>query len=349
MATSLGGVLMGRGADAIFVDDPLKPDDALSLAVRTHTNAWYLNSLLSRLNSQVTGQILLVMQRLHEDDLAGFLQAQGGFEVLSLPAIAECDEVHHIVRPTGTITRIRREGEALHPELLPIEKLRDTQQRIGAYNFAGQYQQRPAPLGGGMVNTEWFPRYGQSERPEKFDLVLQSWDCANKVSAEASYSVCITFGVTREKIYVLHVLRKRLEFPDLKRAVRTQAKAHAASVVLIEDKAAGTQLIQELRHEGLDCAKGAEPTTDKRSRMLAQTPAIENGRVWLPREAHWLGDFLAELALFHGGKHDDQVDALSQGLKWIADNGIEPGIITFYKNELKEALEKQNFRGTRAY
>ena len=80
MATSLGGVLMGRGADAIFIDDPLKPDDALSLAVRSYANAWYLNSLLSRLNSQVTGQILLVMQRLHEDDLAGFLQAQGGFE-----------------------------------------------------------------------------------------------------------------------------------------------------------------------------------------------------------------------------------------------------------------------------
>ena len=136
----------------------------------------------------------------------------------------------------------------MHPErqsLATIELIRRT---IGEYNFAGQYQQAPAPQGGGMVKAAWFRGYAPNERPHKFDHVVQSWDTANKASELSDFSVCTSWGIKGKDLYLLHVQRKRVEYPELKRAVREQCQAFEASVVLIEDKASGTQLIQELIH-----------------------------------------------------------------------------------------------------
>ena len=124
-----------------------------------------------------------------------------------------------------------------------LEQIRRT---IGEYNFAGQYQQAPSPQGGGMVKAAWFRSYAANERPDKFDRVVQSWDTANKASELSDFSVCTSWGIKGKDLYLLHVLRKRMEYPELKRAVREQCEAFEASVVLIEDKASGTQLIQEL-------------------------------------------------------------------------------------------------------
>ena len=148
MATSVGGVLTGRGADFLIIDDPLKPDEAVSDVRRQAANDWYDNSLLSRLDSKRTGVIIIIMQRLHLDDLVGHVLEQGGWTVLNLPAIAIDDEVHRIATPFGDYTHKRRAGEALHPQHEPLESLHDTRRRIGEYNFAGQYQQDPVPLGG---------------------------------------------------------------------------------------------------------------------------------------------------------------------------------------------------------
>jgi predicted phage terminase large subunit-like protein len=115
-------------------------------------------------------------------------------------------------------------------------------------------------------------------------------------------------------IFVLHVLRKRLNYPELKRAARDQAELHRASVVLIEDKASGTQLIQELVQDGCSMVKAVTPVGDKVMRLHAQTAAIENGFVSLPREAPWLAEYVHELTTFPRGKHDDQVDATSHAL-----------------------------------
>src|SRR5207249_10196295 len=141
-------------------------------------------------------------------------------------------------------------GEALHPAREPLATLEHIRRTIGEYNFAGQYQQSPAPLGGGMVKEAWFKRYSENERPESFERVVQSWDTANKATELSDFSVCTTWGIRGKDLYLLNALRKRLEYPALKRAVREQQNLFNATEVLIEDKASGTQLIQELIADG---------------------------------------------------------------------------------------------------
>jgi len=152
----------------------------------------------------------------------------------------------------------RRAGEA-HPEREPLEVLNRIREIQGEYNFAGQYQQAPAPLGGGLVKAEWFKTYTEADRPAKFEMIFQSWDTANKSTELSDYSVCTTWGVKEKHLYLLHVLRKRFDYPELKRAVREQAEAFDAAPILIEDRASGTQLIQELVSEGMHAVQKYRP------------------------------------------------------------------------------------------
>ena len=124
-------------------------------------------------------------------------------------------------------------------------------------------------------------------------------------------------GDQKEEIYLLHVFRKRLGYPDLKRAVLEQAEIHRATIVLIEDKASGTQLIQELVKEGLRIVKAVKPEADKIMRFDAQTATIENGFVYLPQQAPWLAEYIHEITTFPSAKYDDQADSTSQALAWI--------------------------------
>src|SRR5947207_2688177 len=250
LATSTGGVLTGRGADIIIIDDPLKPEEALSEAQRQAANDWYDNTLYSRLNDKRRGAIVIVMQRLHEDDLVGHVLGQEEWDIVRFTAIAEADEVHETDTILGPKRFTRRHGEALHPDREPPEILDRIRRTMGEYNFAGQYQQSPAPLGGGLVKAEWFKRYRPSELPEGFDRIVQSWDTANKATELSDFSVCTTWGVKGKELFLLAVFRRKLEFPALKRAVREQQSLFDAQVVLIEDKAFGTQLIQELIADG---------------------------------------------------------------------------------------------------
>jgi hypothetical protein len=165
LATSVGGVLTGRGADVILIDDPLKPIDAMSQSRRTAANDWLDSTLYSRLNDKQKGAIVIAMQRLHEDDLADHVLSQGGWHLLSFPAIAEDDEAHAIETPRGPWTFRRSAGEALDPAREPLATLERIRSTIGESNFAAQYQQTPAPLGGGMIKTAWFRRYRPNETP----------------------------------------------------------------------------------------------------------------------------------------------------------------------------------------
>ena len=153
LATSVGEVLTGRGADLIIIDDPLKPDEAASETQRRNVNDWYDGTLFSRLNNKAEGVIIVIMQRFHEDDLVGHLLKQEGWTVLSFPAIAEVDETHVIDTVLGRRRFLRAAGEPLHPERESLETLKTIRETIGTYNFAGQYQQTPAPAGGGMVRA----------------------------------------------------------------------------------------------------------------------------------------------------------------------------------------------------
>src|SRR5437868_5451775 len=317
LATSTGGVLTGRGADIILIDDPLKPEEALSDAQRKAANEWYDHTLYSRLNDKRHGAIVIIMQRLHEDDLVGHVLAQEGWEVLSFPAIAEADEVHRIETIWGEQCFRRRQGQALHPDREPLDTLDRIRRTIGEYNFAGQYQQSPAPLGGGLVKAEWFKRYSERDRPERFDRIVQSWDTANKASELSDFSVCTTWGVKGKDLFLLAVFRRRLEYPALKRAVREQQSLFHATVVLIEDKASGTQLIQELIIDGCHGVTRYQPTEEKTMRLHAQPTIIENGFVHIPDPAPWRAEYLHEMTVFPKGKHDDQVDSTAQFLDWF--------------------------------
>src|SRR5438270_9782784 len=316
LATSTGGVRTGRGADIILIDDPVKPDEALSDSQRQAANEWYDHTLYSRLNDKRHGAIVIIMQRLHEDDLVGHVLGQEQWEILSFPAIAETDEEHRIEMILEPKCFRRRQGEALHPDREPLEVLDRIRRTIGEYNFAGQYQQSPAPVGGGLVKAEWFRRYRENELPECFDRIVQSWDTANKATELSDFSVCTTWGVKDKNLFLISVFRRRLEYPALKRAVREQQSLFGATVVLIEDKASGTQLIQELIADGCYGVTRYQPTTDKIMRLHAQTAMIENGFVHIPEAAPWLAEYLHEMTVFPNGKHDDQVDSTAQFLDW---------------------------------
>lgn len=243
LSVSVGGPLTGRGADFIIIDDPLKPEEALSEVQRKAANEWYSHTLYSRLNDKGTGCIIIIMQRLHEDDLVGHVLQQEKWEVVSFPAIAERDEKIIIETALGTMSVHRRVGAVLHPERESQADLDQIRTTLGPYHFSGQYQQAPAPRGGGMVKEAWFKRYGPNDLPDRFDRVIQSWDTANKPSDLSDYSVCTTWGLKEKRIYLLNVFRKRLDYPSLKRAVEEQFSAYDPSVILVEDKASGTQLI----------------------------------------------------------------------------------------------------------
>jgi predicted phage terminase large subunit-like protein len=343
LSVSNGGALTGRGADMIFVDDPLRPEEALSDTQRQSTNDWFSNTLYSRLNDKRLGAIVIIMQRLHEDDLVGHVLAQEEWEVVRFPAIAETDEIHEIETIFGPRCYTRRQGEPLHREREPIATLEMLRRTLGEYHFAGQYQQSPAPLGGGLVKEEWFRRYREADRPESFERIVQSWDTANKVTELSDFSVCTTWGVKDKNLYLLSVLRKRLEYPDLKRAVRQQQSLFSANVVLIEDKASGTQLIQELIVEGCHAVTRYKPECDKVMRLHAQTAVIENGFVHVPEAAPWLAEYLHEMIVFPKGKHDDQVDSTAQFLDWFKKPMSNWGIFEYYRRRFEELKCQEDY------
>jgi predicted phage terminase large subunit-like protein len=189
-----------------------------------------------------------------------------------------------------------------------------------------------------MVKEAWFSRFSPDERPASFDQIIQSWDTANKPSELADYSVCTTWGVKGPNFYLLNVLRKKLDFPDLKRAVRQQSDLFNPTVILIEDKASGTQLIQDLIDAGLSRVTRYKPDGDKIMRLHAQTATIENGFVYLPETVHWPADYLHELTLFPAGRYDDQVDSTAQALAWTKIRPPGWGILEYYR----ELAEQRN-------
>jgi predicted phage terminase large subunit-like protein len=346
LSTSVGGVVTGRGADVIIVDDPMKADEALSEARRQAVSSWYDNTLRSRLNRQEQGAIIIIMQRLHADDLVAHLQQTETWDVLSFPAIAEKNE-HYVIRtPYGRRLIKRTSGETLHPALLSSAALDQLRHTMTEYNFAAQYQQDPQPASGLIVRRSWLRFYGEKEKPETFDEIVQSWDTANKVTELSDYSVCTTWGVKGPQMYLLDVFRHKLEFPALKRMVCELANLRRATVVLVEDKSSGTQLIQELRADGFALVQAA-PTNndDKVMRLRSQTAKIEGQFVLFPEKAHWLDAYLLELMSFPNSKHDDQVDSTVHALAWSTQEATKPGMGVYWYYKMMEETREQSLDG----
>ncbi len=319
LATSVAGTLTGRGGDIIILDDVIKPSDANSDTVRASVNDWFSTTLSSRLNNKMTGAILCVMQRLHEHDLSGMLLEQGGWDRLSIPAIAVKDE--EIMLARDGVYR-RREGELLHPEREPIEVLDELKIAMGSYTFEAQYQQQPMPSDGNLFKADWLKITGNGNGDEIGDRrrhIVQSWDTAIKTGSTNDYSVCITARLWRKEVHILNVWRGRVEFPNLVKKAVELARTFEARTMLIEDKASGSQLIQTLRDGNeprVPSPISRNPEADKFTRAAGVSSMVEAGQLYLPEDAHWLVDFKKELLAFPSSRHDDQVDALSQLLEW---------------------------------
>lgn len=314
LATSVGGTLTGRGANLIVIDDAMKPSDAESDTRRLTVNEWYDSTLSSRLNDKRTGAIVIVMQRLHVDDLVGHLLEKDPTWVhLNLPAVAD---VAQEIEIGEDLVYHRAVGELLHPEREPMEVLNQQKTDMGILRYSAQYQQAPVPEGGALVQREWFRLF--SRRPEKQsgDRIVQSWDTASKTSPKNDFSVGITALVRKNDVYILDVFQKRLEFPELRQKVVDLARRYNPRAILIEDAGIGGALIQDLARERGIKAIGIHPERDKKVRLEGVSALIEAGYVFLPEAEPWVEIFLAEVLAFPNGKHDDQVDALSQLLEW---------------------------------
>ena len=339
LSTSVGGTLTGRGGNIIIIDDPHKADEGVQSGTnRESVNSWYRNTLSSRLDNKKEDAIILIQQRLHEDDLAGHLLESGDWVHLNLPAIAEEPQLI----PIGPGCFHQREiDDVLHPARESMRELDALKNILGSYNFAAQYQQRPAPMGGGLIKWEWFKTYDNQPSKEYGDQIIQSWDTASKAEAIHDWSVCTTWLLKDNEYYLLHILRQHLEYTGLKQRIIDHAKYWDADIVLIEDKGAGISLIQDIRHGSELDVVPIIPKEDKETRLMIISPIIESGRVLIPAEAEWLAALQHEIVNFPKGRHDDQVDSVSQFLNWVRDHGSPSDWKAIM--ELNESLPKLVF------
>lgn len=316
-STSTSGTLTGRGANYIIVDDPLNAPEAYSAAARTRANDWFDTSLLSRLDDQKTGVVIVIMQRLHIDDLTGHLLEKGGrWRHVPFPAICEEGRAYTIAHETA---HYRKTGAILHPEHLPLEELDRIKLDVGSANFSAQYQQQPVPADSDYFQTSWVRSFKAAPDRPAGARVFQSWDTASSPASSGSgdYSVCTTWLKVKKNNYLLNVRRGRWAYPDLRREVIEQAKQWDANTILIENSSSGRSLIQDLRDKGPNGIISINAKEDKESRFIAITSMFEGGQVYMPEEASWLADVMQELLTFPGGKHDDIVDSISQYLNYV--------------------------------
>ena len=331
LATSIGGTVTGKGGNRIVVDDPHSPLHAESDAYRQRAIEYFLRTLLTRLDDKRQGAIVVVKQRLHTGDLTATC-LDLGYKHVCLPAVAETRTTIHFPRSPRVITR--EVGDLLWPAREGREEIAQRRLELGAYAFAGQYQQSPSPRSGGLIKRHWWRYY--DELPNGIEEVVQSWDLTVKGGAGHDYVVGLVAGRRGADIYLIDRYKAQEGFQETLHSIRRMCKRYpAARRILVEDTANGPPVIATLRHEirGIIPVK---PKGGKFERASACTPAIEAGNVYLPRptapngrripERAWVDDFIEQLAAFPKGAHDDDVDALTQLLlQW--NRSSPPGMI----------------------
>jgi predicted phage terminase large subunit-like protein len=310
-ATSIEGTLTGLGGNLVIIDDPLKLGDIHSEAIRSRSIEWYRSTLVTRPDDKQTARIVLVMQRVHQDDLAGYLEEQGGFEVLNLPAIAQRETAHDL---GGGRTYTRQKGELLHHAHEPASVLFQLKRDMGPIAFSAQYQQCPIPSSGTIVKRKWLKTRDEHFGQQAGDKIIMSWDIALSEAETGDYSACVVLLRRGEIYYILEVIRGRFPFDVLKRKITEVKKRYGVATLVIEESPISKGLIQSLKEQSISVV-APRPDTDKRARLIAQCDLFAAGSILLPRQAAWLEDFVGELLSFPG-RHDDQVDALTQGLAW---------------------------------
>lgn len=329
LATSLGGTVTGLGADLIIIDDLMKAEDARSASERARVQDFFGNTVLSRLNDKRTGSIVAIQQRLHEDDLAGYLLELGGFTHLNLPAIAE--EAQVFILSTGRTFK-RERGDVLKPQTEPRRALDEQRAAMGGPVFQAQYQQDPTPSDSALIEWNRIKTYETRPPREELQSVIQSWDTALADSPRSNYSVGTTWGYHAGSWLLIDLVRVRLQYPDLLAKVRFERKRWRPDVILVEKASTGGPLLQDLARDfrGLSarefhapwCARiGVVPQIGKEERLSAHIERLYSGHAKLPAEAEWLPELKREILAFPSANYDDQVDSVTQFLEWSVTNG----------------------------
>jgi len=316
LATSVGGTLTGRGGGVLIVDDPIKANDADSDVARRAAIDWFRNTALSRLDNPAESVVIIAMQRLHVDDLAGIL-IEDGWPKLVIPAI--CVEATDYRIGEGEVHHCQ-EGELLQPARVSLAALEELKREVGSRVFAAQYQQNPTPPDGNMVKADWLGRYDVAPDRQRFQRVVLSCDPAGKAGIQNDYTAITVVGVQKHTLYLLDVSRGHWTVIEMRERIIHLAGQWHADLVIIEDTSSGMGLIQLLREQTRLSVVGRNPDADKVTRMSRQQGRFEAGRVLLPNEAPWLADFENELLAFPSGRYDDQVDALLLFLEWFAQH-----------------------------
>lgn len=247
-STSVGGSVTGEGGDILIIDDPINPVHINSPKRRQKVIDWYEQTFVSRLNDQRKGAIVIVMQRLHDNDLVGHLlkNAADDWQQIKIPAIATSD---HEVSLANRNIKIR-ESEVLNPSRDSLESYRKLEQAMGYKNFAAQYMQEPITEDNSMVKESEL--HSVDQLPENFDYYVLSLDTAIKISDNSDYSVCTIWGVDKENSYLVSMFRKKMQYPELKNQTLKLINRYKPRHTIIEDKASGQSLIQDLRREGIN-------------------------------------------------------------------------------------------------
>lgn len=310
-----GGGITGRGFDLLILDDLIKnAADADSEVHREAQWEFLLGTAMSRL--EPGGCMIVMMARWHEDDLIGRIHREmpGQWRRLRLPAIAEVpDEEFPEPDAMG-----RQPGEALWPQRFNRENLERRRARSGEYYFNALYQQRPSSPEGTIFHRDDWQRYN-GNGPTEYDLMVWSWDMSFKDSADSSYVVGQVWGKRGSDFFLLHQVRGQWGFARTKevlvREVRDPRWAEAASTVLIEDKANGPAIIDDLRHDVGGLIAVPTGANSKTARARSISGYVEAGNVHLPYGEEWVAGYIDEHANFPKGAHDDQVDATSQAIR----------------------------------
>ncbi len=327
-AVSRGGALTGFGADIIIVDDIMKADDCRSATERQQVKDFYEGTLYSRLNDKREGRIIVVQQRLHEDDLPGYLLEKGGFVHLNLPSISTVERTYAL---SFGRAKVVEPGAVLNPARESQAELDDLRASMGGPNFAAQYLQDPAS--GHSDSFKWSSIRTYDDPPDlsACELVVQSWDTASKISEHNDFSACSTWGFHDGVWKLLDVIRGRWEYPDLYDLAHAHRKRWGAKRVLIEQSSSGTPLYQDLRRDLIKATNprfeppwmviGYTPLVSKAVRLATQTVRFEQGEFLFPVAAPFLDDLKREMVMFGHAKHDDQVDSITQFVAWATARG----------------------------
>lgn len=301
--------MTGRRGHAVAWDDPTNPEQANSVPEIEKSIRIFTETLSTRLVNPKTSAIIIIMQRLHQNDVSGYILSHDlGYEHLCLPM--EFEPSRRCRTSIGFVDPRKKEGELLFPERFPQEVVDRDKKVMGSFAAAGQFQQLPAPRGGAIFHTEWWKFY--TVLPE-VDWRIITADTAQKTDTQHDYTVFQCWGRSHNAQAVLiDQLRGKFEAPELKMRARAFWNKHndGSSPLrgfYVEDKVSGTGLVQELRREGMPIL-GIKRSIDKITRAYDVTPFVESGHVFLPEDAPWLADYLAEAELFPAGSHDDQMD-----------------------------------------